>query len=83
MFAFEFTMGSADSGEAWDGEEVISGEAVSASGIESDGAFVKAKDGQVLCKKEVGANFESSPCVVGNTAVVGCRGTNIYKFVIK
>ena len=45
--------------------------------------LVRAKDGEVLCKKEVGANFESSPCVVGNTAVVGCRGTNIYKFVIK
>jgi len=45
--------------------------------------LVRAKDGEVLCKKEVGANFESSPCVVGNAAVVGCRGTNIYKFVIK
>ena len=45
--------------------------------------LVRAKTGEVLCKKDVGANFESSPCVVGNAAVVGTRGTNIYKFVIK
>ena len=45
--------------------------------------LIRAKTGEVLCKKLVGYNFESSPCVVGNTAVVGCRGTNIYKFIIK
>lgn len=44
---------------------------------------VRGKDGEVLCKKEMGANFESSPCVVGNSLVVGCRGTKIYKFRIK
>jgi len=45
--------------------------------------LIRASNGEVLCKREVGANFESSPCVVGNAAVVGCRGTKIHKFVIK
>ena len=45
--------------------------------------LVRGKTGEVLVKKAVGFNFESSPCVVGNTAVVGARGRNIYKFVIK
>lgn len=44
---------------------------------------IRGKDGEVLCKKPMGANFESSPCVVGNSLVVGCRGTKIYKFRIK
>ena len=45
--------------------------------------FIRGIDGEVLCKKSMGANFESSPCVVGNSVVVGCRGTKIYKFIIK
>lgn len=45
--------------------------------------LIRAKTGEVLCRKEMGANFESSPCVIGNAAVVGCRGTKIHKFVIK
>ena len=44
---------------------------------------VRGKDGEVLCKKAMGANFESSPCVVGNSLVVGCRGTMIYKLRVK
>ena len=45
--------------------------------------LIRGYDGEVLCKKSMGANFESSPCVVGNSIVVGCRGTKIYKFIIK
>ena len=45
--------------------------------------LVRGKTGEVVCQKTVGYNFESSPVVIGNTAVVGCRGRNIYKFVIK
>lgn len=45
--------------------------------------LIRGINGEVLCKKAMGANFESSPCVVGNSAVVGCRGTKIYKFIIK
>ncbi|MBR0046728.1 MAG: dehydrogenase [Bacteroidaceae bacterium] len=44
---------------------------------------MRGKTGEVLCRLEVGANFESSPVVVGNTVVVGTRGRKIYKFVIK
>lgn len=45
--------------------------------------IIRGKTGEVVCKKVVGSNFESSPVVIGNTAVVGCRGNKIYKFVIK
>ena len=45
--------------------------------------LIRGRDGEVLCKRPMGANFESSPCVVGNSLVVGCRGTKIYKFVIE
>lgn len=45
--------------------------------------LLRGKTGEELARIDVGYNFESSPCVVGNTAVVGTRGTNIYKFVIK
>ena len=45
--------------------------------------LIRGIDGSIICKKNMGANFESSPCVVGNSIVVGCRGTKIYKFTIK
>ena len=45
--------------------------------------LIRGKTGEVICKKVVGYNFESSPVVVGNTAVVGCRGNKIFKFVIQ
>ena len=45
--------------------------------------LIQGANGEVLCKRQMEANFESSPCVVGNSAVVGCRGTKIYKFTIK
>lgn len=45
--------------------------------------IIRGKTGEVVCQKVVGSNFESSPVVVGNTAVVGCRGNKIYKFVIQ
>ena len=45
--------------------------------------IIRGKTGEVVCKKVVGYNFESSPIAVGNTAVVGCRGNKIFKFVIQ
>lgn len=45
--------------------------------------LIRGRNGEILCKKAMGANFESTPCVVGNSVVVGCRGTKIYKFIIK
>lgn len=40
------------------------------------------KSGQERCCLHVGANFESSPCVVGNQIVIGSRGRTIYKLTL-
>lgn len=45
--------------------------------------LIKAKTGEIIFKKRFASNFESSPLVVGNTAIVGSRQNGIYKFVIK
>ena len=45
--------------------------------------IIRGKTGEVLCKRVVGMNFESSPIAIGNTAVVGTRGNKIFKFVIE
>ena len=45
--------------------------------------LVHGQTGKVVCQTCMGSNFESSPIAVGNTAVVGCRGGKIYKFVIQ
>ena len=45
--------------------------------------LIRGLTGEVIDKKLIGANFESSPIVVGNAVVVGCRGNKIYKFVVK
>ena len=45
--------------------------------------LVHGRSGRVVCQTSMGSNFESSPIAVGNSAVVGCRGGKIYKFVIK
>lgn len=42
-----------------------------------------ALTGELLFKDQIGANFESSPVVVGNTLVVGSRGTKIYKMHVE
>ncbi len=40
-------------------------------------------DGHLITSESIGANFESSPVVVGNSIVVGSRGTNIYRLSIQ
>lgn len=45
--------------------------------------LVNGKTGEVIYKEHVANNFESSPVVVGNSVVVGSRGTTIYKFIVK
>lgn len=45
--------------------------------------LVKARTGEILFKKHFAQNFESSPAVIGNTAIVGSRQNGIYKFVIR
>ena len=41
--------------------------------------IVDAATGRIITRRRVGNNFESSPVVTGNTAVVGSRGRTIYK----
>lgn len=45
--------------------------------------LIRGTDGTIVAKRSVGSNFESSPVVVGNTAVVGSRGNSIYKISIR
>lgn len=45
--------------------------------------LINGIDGKLLCRKNVGNNFESSPAVTGNQVVVGSRGNSIYKMSIK
>lgn len=40
---------------------------------------INGKDGNILATKRIGNNFESSPVVSGNSAVVGSRGNGIYR----
>ena len=41
--------------------------------------LIEGKSGKILFDKVFGANFESSPVVVGNSLVVGSRGSSVYK----
>ena len=45
--------------------------------------LIEAKTGTVIHTRKVAYNFESSPTVFGNAAVVGSRVNGIYKFVVK
>lgn len=45
--------------------------------------IINGKTGEILNTTHVGNNFESSPVVVGNSAVVGSRGSTIYKVSLK
>lgn len=45
--------------------------------------LIDAKKGQLITEKMVGSNFESSPVVSGNSAVVGSRGHHIFKVSLK
>lgn len=45
--------------------------------------LIDAKDGNIIHTLRVGSNFESSPVVAGNSAVVGSRGDKIYKVSLK
>lgn len=44
--------------------------------------LLRGRTGEVLFCKTMGGNFESSPVVIGNSAVVGSRGNTIYRFDI-
>ncbi len=40
-------------------------------------------NGNIITRKHIGNNFESSPAVIGNTLVVGSRGREIYRISLK
>lgn len=41
--------------------------------------LIDGKSGEIICRKLIGHNFESSPAVVGNSLVIGSRGNKIYR----
>lgn len=45
--------------------------------------LINGADGKILCREHIGNNFESSPVVVGNTVVIGSRGSQIYRLTIR
>lgn len=45
--------------------------------------LINAREGKLISTVHVGNNFESSPVVSGNSAVVGSRGRSIYKVSLK
>lgn len=45
--------------------------------------LINGIDGDIICTRPVGMNFESSPVVIGNQVVVGSRGNTIYKMSIR
>lgn len=54
--------------------------------LTGDGAgniyLIDGRSGEILIRKSVGHNFESSPVVVGNSVVVGSRGDTIFKLSV-
>lgn len=45
--------------------------------------LIDGLSGEVICRRLVGNNFESSPVVVGNSLVVGSRGDKIFKIDVE
>lgn len=44
--------------------------------------IINGLSGAIMASQRIGANFESSPVVVGNKLVVGSRGNSIFKISI-
>lgn len=45
--------------------------------------LIDGKSGEIITRKPVGAIFESSPVVIGNSVVVGSRGDKIYRLSVR
>lgn len=45
--------------------------------------LIRGKTGEIIHQLQVGLNFESSPMVTGNAAVVGSRQNGIFKLVVE
>lgn len=48
-----------------------------------NGYIINGRSGDIISRQPIGANFESSPVVVGNTLVIGSRGSNIYRISLR
>ena len=44
--------------------------------------LIDGHSGEIIVRKAIGSNFESSPVVVGNSVVVGSRGDTIYRLSV-
>ncbi len=44
-----------------------------------NGYIINGREGTVITSQRIGANFESSPVVKGNTLVIGSRGAIVYR----
>ncbi len=44
---------------------------------------IRGIDGEIMVKRKIGMNFESSPIVIGNNLIIGSRGNSIYKLTVK
>lgn len=47
------------------------------------GYIFNGSDGRLLGSRQIGANFESSPAVKGNTLIIGSRGSKIYRMSLR
>lgn len=45
--------------------------------------LIDGEKGEIIFTDHVGANFESSPVVIGNSLVVGSRGNSIFKLTVE
>lgn len=48
-----------------------------------NGYIINGRTGDIISRQAIGANFESSPVVVGNTLVIGSRGARIYRLSLR
>ena len=45
--------------------------------------LIDGKKGEIITTKHVGNNFESSPCAIGNSLIIGSRSNGIFKVTLK
>lgn len=45
--------------------------------------LIKGKTGEIIARKRIGENFESSPIVVDDKVILGSRGNKIYKIALE
>ncbi|MDE6272938.1 MAG: dehydrogenase [Muribaculaceae bacterium] len=48
-----------------------------------NGYIINGREGKIISSQKIGANFESSPVVIGNTLVIGSRGSKVYRLSLR